>query len=233
MDLNTILEYQKVDMELYALENKLRQSNSKKSLDNAKDSGNRAMEDMRIASKKAEDIMFKLNRYNKDIEALLNEVNDIADTAKEFKELKELDHVEKKINQIFKQIEESERSANALIKDLLTIDKTKDDQIKQVKIAQMEFAKHKEKYESERMNLAKDAKPFMEKLKAMEVKIDPKLIEQYKTIRKNKMPVLIAANLEHRSCGCGIELDSNVISTLEKEGLAKCPNCSRIMYVKK
>jgi len=230
MEINSILDYQKIDGKIYQLERQLNQSvNKQKCIE---------------LSQVAKDSQLKSSKLEQQATQIANDIQNLFSVADQNKaKIKQIlsQDVEKMTEE---QIKNSIELKDKLVQNLNILDK------KATKLAEManavlaEFNKTKtlyknagEKYKEFKESYDKEAQeinPKIDELKAELVKlekdIDKKLLEDYKKRRSDRIfPVFVP--LSNKSCGgCHMEVPMSSISKLEKEGVLVCENCRRIIY---
>lgn len=230
MNLEKLLAYQEEDRKVWVLENKLRSSEEMKKMDeNAKENA-RAKEELLSSSRRTDDLFHTVIRFNDEIKKIAAEIGDIVDTVDDFEELREIDLYEKKVNQLTKLIEANEREIRNITRELDEIEKNYKNLLKLALHTQNEYKKYKDSYDAKKKELSVEAKQCITSREKLAVEIDPNVLAQYKAIRSAKMPVVVPLN--GKSCFCGMELDMSALAKLDSEGIAHCPNCSRIVYKK-
>lgn len=231
MNLEKILEYQRVDKQIYAMEVELK--NTKAAKDYAKAMGLRkaCADDLMKSLREAEEIAVLVDRFRQTYQKINEEMNGLDDVLDSFEELKEIDRYEKKIAQYQKELLNVEHELTKLTKkmdDCIKI--SKDSYIKVakceeiIKIAKTEMQKIKHGMQ-EKVNV------FMRQLNELKADIPEEIIVKYNAIRKNKMPVLVPCSDKFTACqGCGMDIPNNLSSELANKGIVECPNCGRLIY---
>lgn len=230
MNLEKLLAYQEEDRKVWTLENKLRSSEEMKKMDENAKENVRAKEELASNSRRTEDLFHTVIRFNEEIKKLASEISDIVETVDDFEELREIDLYEKKVNQLSKLIEANEREIRNITRELDEIEKNYKNLLKLALHTQNEYKKYKDSYDAKRKALSAEAKICIAAREKLTGEVDPEFLARYKTIRASKMPVIVPLN--GKSCFCGMELDMSALAKLDSEGIANCPNCSRIVYKK-
>ena len=118
MELQKILDYQKVDLEIYNLENKLKGSDAAKAYAKASSLKKANTEDAQKCVRDAEEVTVLIERYRHSYDKIASEIVGIADVLDTFEEHKEIDMFEKKIEQYKKELQSIEREMTRLAKKL-------------------------------------------------------------------------------------------------------------------
>lgn len=232
MDIYKILEYQKLDGELFKLEKSLRDNQDKKTAsqmqNNAKVAQERSykLNDMAkalekeynniksqfdIQKKKMEEI------FTKDVDTLSNEEID------KLKVLK--DKLSANLSTLERNFARLAESMNNLLSDF---NKTR----KAFQMAKEQYAEAKSKFDKTQSELAPYKSDIEKKLALLEKGIDKNIVESYKKRRvENIFPVVVP--LTGNCCGgCRTELSLANLSILKEKGVLTCEHCHRIIYVK-
>ena len=230
--LDNILEYQKKDAQLVALQKQLSESPAKKVV-------NQMVEYVRNAQQKLVQIEKRASELIVEFEDLKNQLENSNKTVENLNKLKldSLDEKELKSNEasivnINAQILNIEKNISSLSKRISTI------------LTEFEETKHqgnsaKKKYEQGLKtynDLASKQEPVIRKLKNdlanLEKTVDPKMLEKYKELRGDKkFPIFVP--LMSNSCGgCSMELPSSKLDKIKSTGMLECENCHRIIFVK-
>lgn len=230
MDLNKILEYQKLDSQLFKIERQLKDNGNKKT-------ANKMHEQMREAQNRSIKLEEKAGSLLNEIEKVKKQFKIQKDKMDEFssknlenmkkEEIEKLLILKDKLSQnltiLDKNLSSLAETVNAVLSDF---NKT----IKTFNNSKEEYAKSKSAYEEDVRTMDKSQKDVKEKLHSISKDIEPKVMEAYQKRRKeNIFPVVVP--LINNSCGgCHIELPYANISKLEDEGILTCEHCHRLIY---
>lgn len=231
MNLQKILDYQRVDSQIHAMEVELK--NSQPAKDYAKAMGLRKVctDDLMKSLRDAEDIAVLVDRFRQTYQKINDEMNGLDDVLDSFEELKEIDRYEKKIAQYQKELLNVEHELTKLTKrmdDCIRISKESfakvakcEDIIKNAKV-EMQKIKH---------GMQDKVSGFIKQLNELKTDIPSDILAKYNEIRKNKMPVLVPSSDNYTACmGCGMDLPNSLSSKLEANEIVECPNCGRMIY---
>ena len=230
MNIEKILEYQKLDSELYKIEKQLRENKNKQT-------ANQMHENMKNAQARSLKLEEKAGTVFAEIEKLKNQYKTQEEKIKEFssknldkmskEELEKYSVLKDKLNQnltiLEKNLSSLAETVNALLSDF---NKT----IKTFNTSKEQYLKSKESYDNDVKSIEEEKKEIADKLNKLETGIDGKIMELYKKKRnENLFPVVVP--LKGNSCGgCHVELAYATISVLEKEGILTCEHCRRLIY---
>ena len=231
MDLTTILEYQKMDGELYSLETKLARSENKKKCIALSGQAKEAQQKSSVLEERAGEALKELEEakkvlvqntkladalVKKDLEKESAEdiENDISFKEKLFSNLSFLD---KKITKIAESI-------NAILSEYNKMVKTYND-------AKAKYRICKEAYDKEMAELEPKMKEIEQKLQIISKKVDAELLAKYVSMRKDKKYPIFVPLIGGNTCGhCRMEISASEVSKLNREGMLTCEHCRRILY---
>lgn len=235
MDLQKILEYQKIDSQIYQFEVKLKNSDVAKKYATAMKAYKNKNEDMIKSIRDADEIAILVDRHRQTYKKINDEINDLINEIDSFEELKEIDKYEKKIAQYQKDLLNIEHELTKLAKKMDDCIKNSQECLnnlanleKNIKLCQVAIQELK----NSMLNEVKQLKSKMEDLKK---DIPKDIIEKYTSIRKGgKMPVLVECSDNFNSCtGCGMDVPNNLQTKLRDGEIVECPNCGRMIYSNK
>ena len=232
MDIDKILEYQKLDSELFKLEKSIRDNADKKTASQ-----------MQNNAKVAQERSYKLNDMAKALEKEYNNIKSQFDiqkkkmdeifakdvdslSAEEVEKLKVLkDKLSANLSTLERNFARIAESMNNLLSDF---NKTR----KAFQMAKEQYADAKAKFDKTQSELAPHKAELEKKLSSLEKGIDRDIVESYKKRRvENIFPVVVP--LAGNCCGgCRTELSLANLSTLKERGVLTCEHCHRIIYVK-
>ena len=234
MDLQKILDYQTVDMQLFKLEMALRNSDAGKSLAASKSEMAKKAGDIQKCVKDADEVKVIVEKYREIYKKIAFEMSELSDVLEHFEEPKEIDRYEKQIDQSKKKLLEIEKELTKLVKKMdECVSRANESLVKYSefnKTAQVAMKKLNEM----KASMQNEAKELNEKLKELKKVLPENFIEKYNNIKKNgKMPVLVEGDTENKICkGCRMELYNKELEMLDGGKLVECPNCGRILYKK-
>ncbi len=233
MDITKILDYQKLDSQLYRLEKQLRDNPNKRVANEMSTNAKNAQAKSVQLEAKAGSLIQEIETVKKQLSVQTDKLNqimakDVNSLSKEEIEsmLSLKDKLTQNLNILDKNLTKLAESVNGVLADF---NKT----IKIYNASKEKFVESKNAYDKD-LEAVKPEKANLEKqLLALEKGIDPALMEKYKKRRgDNLFPVLVPLN--DRCCGgCHVELPFAQISKLENEGVLSCEHCRRIIYYKK
>ncbi len=232
MDITKILDYQKLDSELFKLEKSLKENQNKKLAFSLQDSAKKAQERSSQLENRAESLVKEIETVQKQYEiqsAKMKEIfaKDVDKLSKE--EVEQLLSLKDKLAQnlviLDKNMTKLAENVNAVLADF---NKTR----KIFASAKENYSKAKDAYDNEAKAIEPQMTELRKKLENLEKSIDAKVVEQYKKHRNdNIFPVFVP--LSSNLCGyCHMELPAVNISKIKDEGHITCEHCRRIIYNK-
>ena len=140
-----------------------------------------------------------------EIKALLSEVSRCRDTIRQY---------EAEISRIVKESDANEKLSRSVRLDAANAKKS--------------FDQLKADYEEESKSKKGELEAQRVKAKALMDQVDPKLLEEYETIKKHITPPV--ARLAHGQCsGCNTSLPSATLSKIKGGSLVECETCGRMI----
>lgn len=231
MDITKILEYQKLDSELFKLEKALRDNPNKKIASEMSNNAKMAQQRSVGLEKKAGELLAEVDTVKKQFQIQTDKMKqvmakDVDSMSKEEVEamLSLKDKLSQNLNILDKNLTKLAESVNAVLADF---NKT----IKTYNLAKEKFTQSKTAYDKD-VEAVEPKKVELEKgLVKLEKGIDSSLMEKYKKRRNdNLFPVLVPLK-GGRSCGgCHMELPAAEVAKLKTEGILSCEHCRRIIY---
>lgn len=232
MDISKILDYQKVDAELFKLEKALRDNPNKKIINEMTNNAKTAQARSADLEVKAGDLINELETVKRQFAQQSEKLQQI--NAKELEKLgkEELDSLSvlkdklaQNLNILDKKLAKLAESVNAVLADF---NKT----IKVYNMAREKFSECKAKYDNDVKALEPKKQELEKQLGVLAKNIDASMLEKYKKRRlDNLFPVLVPLN--GNCCGgCRMELPFAQISKLKSEGILSCEHCRRLIYFK-
>lgn len=234
MKLDKILEYQKVDQELMALESEVAKSEQRQKLATAIAKRNTATETVVKLRQEASDLLASYSAIREKIEALKEELDDFDGIIEDVQDATEAEYYIKNVSAIADKISALEKEASGASSK---IDQINDNYKKTWDLG----VKANDAYKSAKAEydlLMKDLQPkvveIQKKLVELKGEISPKMMEAYLALRNaKKMPAVVEYDKNAAICGrCRMEVPNDTKAKLRNAGdFAECPNCRRILYV--
>lgn len=234
-----MLKYQEVDMKLYQLERKLKNSEDAKALMSSSAKRKELKENLLNINRETGDVMKSIEKNDEEYNTYLAQFGELESNLNDNITIEEIDFYLKKIDAVIKKMEKLESLTLELKKKLEELRKSADSMMKEsMRCAQIVKDK-KPLVEKMKEELMKDAKEYNDRLKAIikeqGISSDDKVFQRYKEVKTRRMPVFVEVtkNGKDFSCsGCGVEIPLGISDEATNNGFAECPNCGRILYSK-
>lgn len=232
MSISKILDYQKIDLEYFKLENQLRNSTEAKKLKECESQYKSSSEEIIKYNLIAKDDFANLDRFQKQYEDLKKEINEISTSVVDDIDEVQLDYYAKKLEQLMANVDSILKESERLSNDLKNIQDSANAELKKMSKC-MQLAKQlKDAYLKKQEEMASVAKEIKARRDAAEKEVLPELLELYKKARKNKKMPFFVPFVKPKTCGgCGMELANDILESLNTDKLVvECPNCGRVIY---
>lgn len=230
MNIDKMLEYQKLDSEKYKIEKQLKENNNQKMSEQMQEKKQSAINHSVMLEEKAESLFADIEKVKKQFKTQEDKMNeflakDLSKMSKE--EVEKLTNLTNKLAQnlqiLGKNLSTLATNVNAV---LLDFNNTRN-VFKQAKEGE---DKYQLAYEQDLKDVSGKKNEIEKKLEVVAKECDPKLLEAYLKKRKeNVFPVLVP--LQGNSCGgCHVEMPYISISKIDDAGVLVCEHCRRINY---
>lgn len=237
MNFEKILEYQRIDQEILALENEVNKSKERANLAAAKNNIAKSTEIINRLKDEAAALLVSYNSVQDKIDKLKAELDEYEGVLDGVQDVAETDYYIKKVSVISDSISALEKEVALGSKRIDDINdkykKTWEQGVKDTAV----FKAAKAEYDK----LVEDYRPqVVEKVNARDAlkdDIPPKMLDVYNSLRSaKKMPAFVPYDGKSSVCcpRCGMEVANDTLSKLKNPGdYAECPNCRRILYIPK
>lgn len=230
MNIQPILEYQKLDGELFKIEKGIKDSKSKSMASQMYENMKQAQDRSHKLEEKAGSVIEEIEKIKKQFEIQKNKLAELEE--KNFEEIskEEIDKMAMVKEKLAQNLAILEKNLTALAENangvLTEFNKT----IKTFNACKEKYAQSKTQYDKEVESVEQNKQQITNKLNALAKEINPKIMESYTKRRKeNVFPVVVP--LKGNCCGgCHMELPYAQISVLEREGIFYCEHCRRLIY---
>ncbi len=233
MNIESLLKYQRVDEELFKVEQRLANSPYKKKANEltaiAKKSQTKSAELEAEAEKLLNEIADIKEKYNlnkaKSEEMLAEKVEEM-----NFEELEKANALKGKIasnlNILEKMLQKAAENINRILAEFNKTKKLFDE-------ARNQFAVCKQKIDEEIKASQPEKAKFASELEKLEKDVDPALMAEYKKKRNDNIFPVIVPLEGNNFCGrCRMELPKVAISRIKDTGVITCEHCKRFIYQK-
>ncbi|MBR4800965.1 MAG: hypothetical protein IK048_04795 [Clostridia bacterium] len=235
MNFKKILEYQRIDQEILALENEVYKSKERTNLATAKTNIAKSTEIINKLKDEATTLLASYNSVQEKIDELKAELDEYEGVLDGVQDIAETDYHIKKVSAIVDRISALEKEVALGSKRIDEINdkykKTWDQGVKDTVF----FKTAKADYDK----LVEDYRPqVVEKVNARDAlkgDIPEKILELYASLRAaKKMPAFVPYDQKSSGCcpRCGMEVANDTLAKLKNPGdYAECPNCRRILFI--
>lgn len=231
--LESILEYQKKDAQLVAIEREIAESKAKKVVNQMASFVKSAQQKLVVIEKNASSLLEEFKKISEEFYADVKKVESLSKKKYETLDKDELKVCEKEANDLVAKllvVEKNIASLSKKIKDTLNdFDVTKDQGMKAKQRHTQGLNSYNELVKSKQVEIDK----LKKELEELASKTDKKFLTKYQKMREDKkFPVFVPLNAN--SCGgCSMELPSSQLNKIQENGMLECENCHRIIYIPK
>ena len=234
MKFDKILEYQKVDMEMTAIEQSFFKNDVYKNFTNNQNKLKAAAAKMEKITQEAWELSQSTSKYKEKTENISKQLDELLSVVDEIEDLAEAEHYIKLINTLSDSLAALEKDAekdkaqgakiNAEWNEILKIGQDLTKTVKQIK----------PEYDKIYEEVRKQREEVEARLKAIAKDVENEFIEKYIALKKDrKTRAFVKFDPEVRMCcGCNMELSGDTLAKLKKQGdWTECPNCGRILFI--
>ena len=234
MELNDLLNYQKVDMRIKKITSTLEKSEEKKQVDRLKIAFSDAKKKMLSSEAHADKIVNsyneavnKLNELEKKALSLIQKAEGAQNPADV---LAELEAVKKALGEVGAKVNVLKEESNKALALYVTAQK-------EGKKSKEDYTVVSAKYDEIKAKADEEIAPLKAEIGALREKVDQKLLEQYDVLVAQNIPnpfVEVMGDDKNSMCGgCFMALSQSLIDNISKMGYCHCDSCKRILYKKK
>ncbi len=235
MNIDKILEYQKVDMEFMKLEDEMRTSDIAKKLIAYQGERKRAVEEVKRLNVIAEELFGNFEIVSSSYEKITKEIDEIQKNIGDSTADDMLDFYSKRLDQCVAMLDGYEKELDRIITELSRAKSTFETEMDTANKAATLEKSYIVKFEEMKKSKMEDAKRIDSERKEIAKQVDEELMRIYlDTKKRGKRPVFVPYITENHACSCGVEVNAGVRDKMENGApYCECPNCGRIMYNKK
>lgn len=234
MKFDKILQYQKVDQELLALETEVAKSDARQKYVVAKNKLDNATATIGKLKAEASELLGGYGAMKEKIDALKEELDEFDGILDDVQDIGEAEHYLKLVSAISDKINVLEKEANATSSKIDQINDSYKKTWEQGVKANENYNAARQEYNAfvgERQPRVLEIKKQLDELKA---DIPQNLMNTYASLRATKkMPAFVEYDSSKKICGrCYMEVPNDTGSKLRNPGdYAECPNCRGILFV--
>lgn len=228
--MKTILQYQKVDMELKKLMRSVNSSEEKEVMNKMMAYVKEAQNVSNGLENKAVKVLEEYQNLKKNYDDKVKKIQDLTSKT-DYKSEEDFKTAFAQINTLSSDLYMLERNLNIFInkaKQLLKdFEITKNNVIK----ARGKFKTSKENYEKSVSAVEPKIEELKSQLKALEKTCNPALLEKYKTMKNDHIFPVFVPLLDGKNCaGCRMEMASSKLNKLSTEPYIVCEHCGRLIF---
>lgn len=232
--IDALLQYQKLDMQIYKLEKEVIESSAskeyasvKKELSNIKDDMTRSDKTSEDLVKKFQDFEDKILKLSKELEEYTNVTDDVSDEQQADYCLSKINGLIGEIDYVKKQIEDCTRSMERTMKNFDVL-------ISRYNEYSAIYIQKKKAFDDFRNTYAPKVIALKKEMAETEKEIMPELILKYRNLRASKTKFPLVAELKNNECqGCFVEAIGAEVKLKETgQIIVECPSCGRLIYKK-
>lgn len=229
MNLDKILEYQKIDQEIYRLELDLHRSKEAARINNVKSQRSNVEAALLKLNKEAEDLFRAVESYEREIAASAPDKG----AAEGAGTIEKVEAAEQALSACLDSLSNIERESRRAFERLSAVSKEASKQYETGMYLSAELRKAKEEYGALFNKIKADNKDKFARMSELNADIDDNLMARYKTIRDNRKMPAIVPYIGNNCSACGIDISVEVGEKLKAPGdVAECPSCRRLVYLK-
>ncbi len=230
MDLTNILKYQEADAKLFQVEQKLKNSPTKKKANDllqlakkAQATSNRLEQEANEILKEIENVKANYEQNKKSLDSLVSKDIDSLSEEGLDKILVLKNKIQNNLNSLEKMLQKCAETINLTLSEF---NKTK----KAYEEAKAEYLKCKAKIDEEDKALQPERERLQKELNALEKSVEKNVLAEYKKRRAEMFPVIVPLEGE-KFCGhCRMEIAMIAVSKLKDLGYITCEHCKRLVY---
>ncbi|MBD5091980.1 MAG: hypothetical protein HDT36_01180 [Clostridiales bacterium] len=234
MTFDKILQYQKIDQELLALENEVAKSPAWQKVALAKNKLGAATTSLNQIKTEATDLLGSYNAMKSKIDALKAELDEFDGILDDVQDVGEAEHYLKLVTAIADKIAALEKEANVADSKIDQIGDSYKKTFEQGVKANDNLNTAKAEYNVYVRDMQPKVASIREQLAELKKEIPENVMKVYQTLRSaKKMPAFVEYDPNRKMCGrCFMEVPNDVCSKLRNPGdYAECPNCRRVLFV--
>lgn len=227
-----LLEYQKLDTQLFRLQ-----------MDMNKNENRKEAQSMASVVRDAQSHILSLEKLAKnlcdDIEKLKEVQNKGVSLVEKYSKQSTQNLSEQELVDLKAKIKQASKQLNELEKRLLSNEQKSKQAIidfnntrKKATHARACHQEAKAKFDEFCATKEPEINELKSKMQELEKVINPDLIGKYKAKKQEKIFPVIVPLVENRCGGCRMELPKGAVDVIKEKGKLECPSCRRLIYIK-
>ena len=234
MKFEAILEYQRVDQELIALETEATQSKELVAFFSAKKTLESATSAMGKINGEVSEILANQAKLQEKQQALKTKLAEFDGIIENVEDLAEAEYYLKQVDALITEITALEKELSKEASRIDGVDKEFKSTWDAGTKASENYKQANLAYKQYMEGMQPKVKEIKDRLDALKKEIPDDLFNHYKALRDpKKMPVFVEYDASKKICGrCRMEMSNDIVEKLRQSGdYAECPNCRRINYI--
>lgn len=235
-NIDKLLEYQKLDIELRKILDEIERSGDSKKMEQARAEFNNAKAAVTDSEKAAESIVAFYNssveyikECDKKIAELMEELQKTDDAEKQAEIISRMEKIREKLVELERKFSERTERTDKVIMSYL-------DGQERGKKMRVLYNSVKERLEAFKKEREPKINELKSKLAALRPDIPADIMELYKSITAERTyPAFVAAiptdDKKHYRCYCGLNLSLNTQNVLVEKGHCRCETCRRVIFL--
>ena len=230
MKIEAILDYQKLDSELFKIEKKIKESENKSTASKMFENMKQAQEKSHKLEDKAGGVLNEIEKIKKQFKIQEDKLEELENKNLENMTKEEIEKIALVKDKLAQNLSILEKNLSSLAENANGLLSEFNKTIKNFNACKEKYGFCKSAYDKEVESVENDKQVIISKLSKLSKEIDAKVMEAYAKRRKeNIFPVVVP--LKGNLCGgCHMELPYAQISILEREGVLSCEHCHRLIY---
>lgn len=233
MNIDKILEYQTIDMEVYRVEREFAKSPEVQKAVALQNKKKAITASLLKLDKEAETLFADLEKAEAQIKEAVAAQDKAHFSMGSIADLNAADNVEKALNGYLEAFGNLEKEIKRIFKRLSDIKNEARKLLEQGNAANNEYKASLADYERKSQEIKQSMQGQIAKLSELRKEIDESIFRRYKLCRDNKkMPAFVPYDAPNCTA-CGMNISPEVGDKLKNSGdVAECPSCRRIVYLK-
>ncbi|MEG1527601.1 MAG: hypothetical protein RR248_02645 [Clostridia bacterium] len=226
--MNKIFEYQALDGQLKKIRKELNNSDENKAFNSWASFLQKAQDELIKLENRTRELNYLLDKQTENFEEKQKVIDDYNLSIDKCIDTQELEYLTKKLNDLSRILITIDKDIRILTAEVDEIS-AKYDAYK-VKVPN---AQEKKKFAKSKLDeLVNSRRAEMDSIKAqlaeMEKEIEPSMIEEYNSLKKQAIfPPFVTLRSTNQCGGCSMELPNQQVSMLNSEGRVRCEHCRR------
>ena len=230
MELSAMLEYQKLDNALMALENELRQSPAAKEYAANKAALAAAQEQVLKQNREAGEMTTQMQALIAEYELIEKELKEAEGAVPDVDSAMGADFFIRNVQKLIARLKTLASEISKMSARIVELNQTHAATMATGKKASKALKASQEAFEEEKKKYMPRATELQAQIAEAEKRCSPEFLQVYKRLRKlKKIPVIVPLN-GYGCGGCFMEVAGDILVKLGSQPYVECPSCGRILY---